>query len=222
MRTIARLAIAPPLVAVLIAATSGTAAAHVVSTDGPYTVAMGWLQEPAYVGSQNAVQVIIKDSKGSPVADLASGALTVVVSTGGQQTAALPLDPSLDPDTGLGRPGEYLAWLVPTVPGDYTFHLTGSIHGQNLDETYTSSDTTFNAVEDPTAAQFPAKLPTVTELAARSDRADARVADALAGASSASSDASRALVVGATLGGAGLVVAIVALAMALRSRRRVA
>lgn len=227
MRRSQRVVAACAVAAALALSVSGLALAHVVHQDGPYSVAMGWWQEPTYVGVQNAVQVIIKTTAGSPVADLASGDLHVVVSTAGKSTAALPLDPTLDPDTGLGRPGEYLAWLIPTLPGNYTFHLTGSIHGQPLDETYTSSDQTFNAVMDAGTAQFPVQLPSLTELSTLSDRLTTRVGGAAnaAGAaqqaaSTARSDASTALLVGAGLGGLGLLVALVALVVALRVARR--
>ncbi len=81
-----------------------------------------------------------------------------------------------DADTGLGVQGDYEASLIPTVPGDYTFHLTGKIHDTAVDETATSSDSTFNAAGDPTDVQFPAKVPTATEITTRLDRLDARVA----------------------------------------------
>ena len=72
-------------------AVSATASAHVVKQFGSYSVAMGWLHEPTYVGVENSVQVIVKDGSGNPVNDLQPGDLQVVVSTAGQQTAALPL-----------------------------------------------------------------------------------------------------------------------------------
>jgi hypothetical protein len=88
-------------------------------------------------GSRTRSRSSSKTRSGKPVNDLQPGDLQVVVSTAGQQTAALPLQPSFDPDTGLGTPGEYTASLIPTQVGDYTFHLSGSIHGQAVDETAT-------------------------------------------------------------------------------------
>ncbi len=227
MRIWVRFGAAAAAAACLALGASALAEAHVVQQWGAYSVAMGWWQEPTYVGVQNAVQVIVKDKSGNPVADLASGDLQVVVSAAGQSTAALPLDPSLDPDTGLGRPGEYLAWLIPTVPGDYTFHLTGAIHGQVVNETYTSSDQTFNAVEDATAAQFPVKLPSQTELSTLSDRLTVRVGGAATAASAAQQtatdarhDASTALLVGTSVGALGVLVGLIALGVALRVARR--
>ena len=83
-----------------------------------------------------------------------------------------------DPDTGLGVPGDYEAPLIPTIPGDYTFHLTGKVHDTTVDETATSSDSTFNSAVEATDIQFPTKVPSLTEITTRLDRLDARVAAA--------------------------------------------
>ena len=207
-------------------AMTSVASAHVVKQFGSYSVAMGWLHEPTYVGIENAVQVVVKDSSGNSVNDLASGDLKVVVSAGGQQTAALPLDPSYDDDTGLGTPGEYDAPLIPTQVGDYTFHLSGSIHGQAVDETVTSSDQTFASVENGTDAQFPVKLPAIGDVSALAQRVDGRVTTAQADAATAESDATnahdaanRALMVGAIAGGLGIVFGLGGLAVGFASLR---
>ncbi len=205
--------------AVLIVVVSGVASAHVVKQFGPYSIALGWLHEPAYVGVDNAVQVIIKDGSGSPVDDVPASDFGVTVSAGGQTSAVLPLNASHDPDTGLGTPGEYTAHVIPTIPGDYTFHLAGTVHGTAVDETVTSSDTTFDAVQDQTAAQFPAKIPSTTDLSAKVDRQDSRITAAQAAAGDASDAASRALLAGAGLGAIGVVLGAAGLALALRARR---
>ena len=233
---------------VLALAISSAASAHVVKQFGTYSVAMGWLHEPTYVGVQNAVQVIVKDAAGKPVNDLQPGDLSVVVSTAGQQTAALPLQPSFDPDTGLGTPGEYTASLIPTQVGDYTFHLSGSIHGQAVDETATSSDTTFNTVTAGTDVQFPVKLPALGDLSTLIQRVDGRVtaeqtaaaqaqqaatqaqtvatqaqqavAQAQQTASQASDNANRALLTGIVVGGLGMLLGLAGLIVGLRVSRR--
>ena len=69
-----------------------------------------------------------------------------------------------DDDTGLGTPGDYEAPLIPTIPGDYTFHLAGKIHDTAVDETATSSDLTFDSAVDETDIQFPAKVLSLTEV----------------------------------------------------------
>jgi hypothetical protein len=155
----------------------------------------------------------------------------------------LPLQPSFDPDTGLGTPGEYTASLIPTQVGDYTFHLTGSIHGQAVDETATSSDQTFNSVTAGTDVQFPVKLPALGDLSTLIQRVDGRattadtaatqaqqaatqaeqaVARAQKAASQASDNANRALVVGALVGGLGVLLGLAGLIVGLRASRRLA
>lgn len=198
--------------ALLALALAGTATAHVVQRFGSYSLAIGWLHEPTYVGIENAVQVIVKDAAGQPVSDIPVQDLTVTVSAGGRQSPPLPLVASLDPDTGLGTPGEYLASLIPTIPGAYTFHLAGTIHGQVIDRSFTSSDQTFDSAQSDAAAQFPVKLPSVGDLATLLNRVDGRVQAAQAAAS-------QALLVGGVAGGLGVVLGAIGIALALRARR---
>ena len=178
--------------AILAIGLAGLAGAHVVQQFGPYSLAIGWLHEPAYVGLDNAVQVIVKDSQGKSVDDVPANDFTVTVSTAGQTSAALPLNASFDPDTGLGTPGEYTAHLIPTAPGPYTFHIVATIHGTKADQSFTSSDTTFDAVQGQADAQFPVKVPSGTELAARVDRIDTRVQAAQVSADAAAASAQAA------------------------------
>ena len=172
---------------ILAIAASGIASAHVVKQFGTYSIALGWLTEPTFVGEANAVVALVTDDKGHPVNDLNAGDLTVTVSAAGQTSAVLPLDPSYDEDTGFGTQGLYFTDVIPTQPGDYTFHLSGKVHDATVDETATSSDTTFNAAEDPGSVQFPVKVPTTTEIATKVDKLDGRVQTAADAASAATS-----------------------------------
>ncbi|HEV3096533.1 MAG TPA: hypothetical protein VG104_05250 [Candidatus Dormibacteraeota bacterium] len=153
------------------------ASAHEVRTVGAYQFTVGWLHEPAYADEQNAVQFLLKDSKGSPVTDLGD-TLKVEVIYQTQKMPALSLNPTFDPDTGLGMPGEYLASVIPTRPGKYTFHFTGSVKGQAVDQSFTSSPTTFDEVKEPTAVEFPTQDPTRAQVSQRLDRVDSRLAAA--------------------------------------------
>ncbi len=240
-----RVAAAVPVAIAAAALLVGIAQAHVLKDFGPYTVALGWVHEPTYVGELNAVQAVVTDNRGKPVTDLAAGDLKVVVSVSGQDSAALDLEPTYDEDTGLGTPGDYEAPLIPTAPGDYTFHLTGKIHETAVDETATSSDSTFDSAVDDTAIQFPAKVPSLTEVTTRLDRLDARVTaaasapppaaaptldtTAVTAASSAAASAgdaaqqakdaaSTATTIGIVLGGLGVILGGSALYIATRRR----
>ena len=197
---------------------AGPASAHEVRKVGAYEITIGWQHEPTYSGVENAVQIFIKDAKGNPVDDLGDPpTLKVQVINGSQTSDPLDLKASFDPDTGEGTRGEFDASIVPTVPGDYTFHLTGSINGQNIDEKFTSSDKTFDPVKDPTEVQFPAKVPSNSQLAQSISRNETRAAAAAKSAKDAADTAKVlaivGIAVGVVLGGAGLIVA-------LTSRRR--
>lgn len=211
---------------------AGIALAHVVKQAGPYVLEIGWQHEPTYVGEANGVQIIVHDADDQPVTDLTEDDVKVVVSTGGQQSGELTFAPGFDLAEGEGPLGEYNAPIVPTAPGDYTFHLTGAIHGEPIDITVTSSDETFDSVQGTSEIEFPTKLPTVTEIVTRLDRIDARIGTASlptqamvdaaqASAAEARQAADRALLVGAGIGFVGLLVGIVAVIIARRPPRPV-
>lgn len=184
--------------------------AHTTKKEGNYTFTVGWAGEPTYTNVQNAVQLFVHDAKGTALDDIGDK-LKVVVSTAGQSSDPLDLEASFDPDTGLGNHGEFDAAIVPTRPGDYTFHLMGSINGQNIDDSFTSGDQTFDTVKDPTDIEFPAKDPTPGALATNVDRLNPRVTKAQSVANKAKSSARTAtvlaivaLLLGVVLGGGGL------------------
>ncbi|MEA2608818.1 MAG: hypothetical protein QOJ75_1061 [Chloroflexota bacterium] len=239
-----RLCLAAATAGMLTIAVAATAQAHVLKDVGIYSVALGWSVEPTYVGQVNSVQVVVKDKQGKPVTDLADGDLTVVVSFGGQQSPDLALLNKFDEDTGLGIAGDYEAPLTPTAPGDYTFHLTGLIHGQAVDETATSSDSTFDSAVEATDVEFPNKLPSLTEITTSLDRINARlsanpspapsaaapapspdsaltdaVAAAQATASEARESASSALLAGIVVGALGVILGGAALLLVVRRGR---
>jgi hypothetical protein len=203
--------------AVVLSATS--AFAHEQRQVGAYQFTVGWLNEPTYVDAQNAAVVIIKDAQGNLLDDLGDqGKLQVTVSTGNQTSAPLDMAASFDPDSGLGTHGEFLANIMPTQPGDYTFHVTGTIKGQKVDEKFTSGPKTFNTVDEPTATQFPVKDPSIGQLSGLtnrlSSRADTGISAAKSKADSASSTATTGvilgiigIIVGVGLGGGGLIAA---------------
>ncbi len=181
------------------------AAAHEVRDVGAYRFVVGWGTEPAYVGQENSVQLILsRRATGKPVTDLGNSLKVMVMF--GSQMMDFALEPTFDPDTGLGTPGDYRAWLFPTAPGNYTFHFIGTIGAQHIDQQFTSGPTTFNTVQDPTASEFPVQTPTMTELSQRVSVSLPRLAS-----SSAASRAQLFGIVGLAMGAAGLAVALVAL-----------
>jgi hypothetical protein len=219
-----RLCAISALVSLLALTGAGSAAAHTVQKVGPYTVTIGWLHEPTYVGEQNAVQFLVHDASG-PVDGLTTDTLSLVVSTGSKESDPLDFAPTFDPDTGLGMPGEYLAPIIPSAPGAYTFHLKGKLRNQAVDLTVSSGDSTFDSVMSPSGIQFPVPLPAMGDVVTRLNREDARIATAQAAATKTSSRAaearsaaSQAQLIGLAAGGVGTLVGLVALVVAFRRR----
>ena len=193
-----------------IAVAAQPALAHEARTVGAYHVLVGWGAEPAYAGQQNSVQLILSTTAGKSVTDLGDSLKVEVIYQ--NQTTTLSLEPTFDPDTGLGTPGDYRAWFFPTAPGDYTFHFTGTIGSQAVDERFTSGPTTFDPVGDPTQVEFPIKNPTLTELATAVQRQNPRIDAAAADALNRAKEQGRRIVA------VGTTAARVALAASRRSR----
>jgi hypothetical protein len=156
----------------LIVAVPGTATAHETRNVGDHEVVVGWSNEPAFAGFGNEVQVIITHGR-QPVEE---AELEAVVAFGEEDsnvtTDPIPLEPAFD------TPGEYLGYIIPTRPGTYSFHVTGTVEGEEFDETFTSGPDTFGDIENPTAVEFPEQDPTRGEIAGAVDQITGRI-DAL-------------------------------------------
>ena len=203
------LGVALPLTVVLVVAAAPLASAHEERATGGFRFLVGWGDEPAYTGYRNSVQVTVSEADGgAPVTDLGD-ALQVEVIKGEEKTAL-----TLQPDFGVGAsgtPGDYRAWLTPTRPGTYTLRLIGSIRGQTVDESFTSSPTTFDEVEDVANIQFPAKDPTTGQLATRIDREVPRLDTRTAAVEAALAEAEDRVDGARTLGLMGLAVGVLGL-----------
>jgi len=201
------------LATVFVLALSAPALAHEERVVGAYHFVVGWGDEPAYAGSKNSVQLILSTKAGKPVTNLGDSLKVEVIF--GQQQMELPFEPAFDLEEGFGTLGDYRAWLIPTAPGTYTFHLFGAIGKQKVDERFTSGPTTFDDIADPAEVEFPTKVPTGTELAGRLDREIPRMTAAVASARSEAedkADSARTLaIIGIVVGAVGLVLAFVAL-----------
>ena len=205
--------VATTLAVLLIPLLAGPAAAHEEKTVGKYHFAVGFGDEPAYAGERNSVQLLLADAKDKPVTDL-TDTLKVEVKTGSAEPLQLSMEPFFEIGE-FGTPGEYRAFFIPTAPGSYSFHFTGTIKGQKIDQTFTSGPKTFSDIEDPGQVQYPTKQPTTGQLATRVDRETGRADAALAAErDQAKDDAASArtlAVIGLVVGTLGLLVAIAAL-----------
>ena len=168
--------------------------------DGRYVMVIGFRDEPAFVGQANALSVRVEEfaTGGARPVDGLAETLTAEVSRDGQ-VRSLPLVPRGD--------GTYEGIFVPTAPGDYTFHIAGTIGDATVDETITSGPDTFNAVEPLSSIEFPVQSPDPGQLMAQ------------ATAANATADLARTLgIAGLVAGLLGLVVGAVALTRARRPR----
>jgi len=104
------------------------ALAHESVTVGDYELEIGWVEEPPIAGQQNAILVIVSNTSGGeaqPVEDVSS--LEVRVSYG-DQSKELILQP-----LGEDTPGQFMAPILPTIPGQYTILLGGQLGDTPVD-----------------------------------------------------------------------------------------
>ncbi|HVL04479.1 MAG TPA: hypothetical protein VM388_00715 [Acidimicrobiales bacterium] len=208
----ARLAAAALGSALLVGPLASGASAHERRTVGTVQMVVGWLNEPAYAGFLNAVQLRVSDGAG-PITDVGD-ALKVEVTFGDQKAGPLPLAPA------FGSPGEYRSPMVPSRPGTYTFRFVGTVKGQQIDESFTSSDRTFDSPQDAAEIQFPVKDPSPGQLATRIERVEPRIEEVRTAATSQAGDAESAATRATVLAVLGLVVGAAGLASGVSARRR--
>jgi hypothetical protein len=214
-RTPAALAVAAGVLGALVLLPDTPAFAHEIRNVGKYRFTVGFGVEPAYLDQKNYVQFFLHDrATGNPITNLGDS-LKVAVEFG-TQSIDLALEPGLDPDTGLGTPGEYDAFFFPTAPGKYAFHFTGSIDGQKVDESFSSGPDTFSEVEDPSSVQFPVKVPTVGEVGQLVQNQGRRLTARVSAASNDASSAKTIGLIGIIVGALGLLTAAGALVVARR------
>lgn len=167
-----------------------TALAHGHTQAGDYELEIGFHNEPAYQGEPNGLDLFVtRMATNEPVSGLEDTLRVEVIY--GASRKELALEPQFEQE------GAYTAAVLPTETGDYTWHIWGDIEGTPVDVSMTSSPDTFGSVVPKSELAFPAPEPTLAEL-----RSQARLALIVG-------------VVGAALGGLGLLVGF----LGLRARR---
>jgi hypothetical protein len=214
----------------LLALFPGIASAHEDVEVGHIEMAVGFGTEPdTYAGLPNSVQLLLVHN-GEPVVDLGDS-LKVTIQFGDQTSDPMTFEPAFEVGE-FGTPGDYRAYFVPSQPGDYTFHITGSYHETDIDESFTSGPETFSSVKDLSGSTFPAvQAPTSAELALRIQEESDRTTTAVTAATTAGTEAAAAAssaqdaadsaktigIIGIVVGAIGLIFGIVAF-MATRKR----
>ena len=151
---------------------SNNALAHEHRAVGNYGFVVGFLNEPAIAYQLNGLSLDVKlfpngvpaegdeaaEAAGQPVEGLDSTLKVEVIVGGDAKKMPLTLE------AAFNNPGAYEAHFIPTLPGDYTYHIFGKVENKDVDESFSSGPQTFDPVDDPSDLQFPDKLPTTAEL----------------------------------------------------------
>ena len=194
-RTLRRVASAL-LAGLLLAVVAVPALAHEAREVAGTEMEVGLIGEPVYVGQESGLELLVSRD-GAPVEGLDQTLKAEVVH--GSSKLELTLEA-----IGEVEPG-YRAAFIPTAAGKYTFHITGTIDGTSVDETFTSSPTGFEEVREAASGEFPVTLPTIAELADQAKKG---------------ADAAALVPVALALGAAGLIVGLVGIGVALAGRHR--
>lgn len=147
------------------------ALAHEQRDVGTYHFVAGFLSEPSIQDQMNGIDLTIStvaDKK--PVTGAEKTLKAEVIVGGNAKVMPLPLT------ARFGMPGKYAAYFIPTMAGSYTFHITGAINGDKIDQRFESGPGRFEDVQAAQSLQFPIKLqdPAVqqSQLAAAQSAAD--------------------------------------------------
>ncbi len=177
-------------------AIAAPALAHEERTVGVYSMEVGLIDEPVYTGQKSGLEFsVFQDA--TPVEGLADTLKAQVTFEG--TTRDLPISARSE------EPGWYESVFFPTAAGPYTFRIYGTIKDTAIDETFTSSPDGFGEVQNQAAGQFPIRYPAAGDVAR----------DAQQGAGAAGT-----ATIGLVVGGAGLLIALVALGLAFAAQRR--
>lgn len=188
-------------IALIVAVLPGAVSAHETRTVADkYKFVVGFLTEPPIADQSNGIDLTVTDaSSNQPVLGLEKTLKAQILVGSDSQ------DVILTPRFNL--PGKYAAYVIPTKSGTWKFRFSGKVNDDSIDETFTSGPGRFNDVASPRSLEFPAKAPSLVEMAAQ--------------VSAAQTLASVAIVVGAAgtaVGAIGLVVAGIAISRLRRDR----
>ena len=155
-----RLAAAGLAALIAVALTTAVAGAHEHREVGEYEFTVGFTNEPAISDFPNGLDLRVQlghGDEGTPVEGL-DETLQAEIIFGGETR-------ELELRAAFGEPGSYVADVIPTEPGTYSFHIFGTVEGTEIDETFTGGPDTFSEVEDSAVLDFPAAAASGTDAA---------------------------------------------------------
>jgi hypothetical protein len=176
--------------------------AHEGREVGDYELVFGWRVEPAIVGVLNGPELTIniheegegdeadgennqnddgknqqqQEGENNQQADEEDHDMPADIEASLQVEVTFgPASRTIDLRPAFGETGHYIADMIPTRPGDYSFRVFGTIGDLEIDETFASADGSFSSVEPASDLQFPEADPTIAELVARIEALEAEV-----------------------------------------------
>lgn len=123
------------------------ALAHESRQLGEYKVVIGFLNNPAFAGFPNSVDLRVMKGD-QPVEGLEQTLQVELIAPKGEKML-------LELRKAHGQPGYYRGWFIPGVPGDYQFRIFGKIGGLEVNETFAKFFHSKQAVLDPKEYTLP-------------------------------------------------------------------
>lgn len=165
MKKISRITLSAFALTLLVSIVSvGVALAHEQRTVGKYDLLVGWENEPPLIGQPNGIYLSVTNNQTKQPVDGLDKTLKAEVIFG-SHTKPVTLNASDE------KPGVYTGDLIPTRPGSYIFHFTGSLETTPIDEKFESGPGRFEDVADSSALQFPDRLLSSADIQAAQDAA---------------------------------------------------
>lgn len=122
--------------------------AHEKRAVGEHQFVVGFVNEPAFSGEMNGVDLRVSGKDGSPVEGLEQTLKAEIGYGEGNEVMELHFRKRYK------QPGVYAAYFLPVRPGTYRFRVYGEISGNSVDETFVSGSG-FHDVENSKNFAFP-------------------------------------------------------------------
>lgn len=136
-----------PLIWLLLGLLGFGALAHESRQVGEYRIVIGFLQNPAFAGFPNSVDLRVTRGD-QPVEGLEKSLKVELIAPNGERML-------LELGRAKGQPGYYRGWFIPGVAGNYQFRVYGRIGDLQVDETFSQFYHSKQAVLDPREYTLP-------------------------------------------------------------------
>lgn len=129
-------------------AISAVAFAHEKRGVGDLQIVVGFVNEPAFSGEMNGIDLRVKTADDQPVEGLEKSLKAEVRYADRDEVMELTFRKRYK------QPGVYAAYFLPSRPGQYHFRIMGQAGEQAIDETFSSGER-FHDVENSKELFFP-------------------------------------------------------------------